>query len=198
MVAAGYDLMFAPVVAPPEPHGLEGWIPEFRPTRSGRVGRDDDPITAFGFGANFAVRTDAARVIGPFDVYLGAGSDVIGAGEDTDFGYRALRAGLVVGIERSPEVRHYGARAGAALDSLRRNYQRGAGAMLDKHRRAGDRRARRRELEGLLEPLREGARNALRLRRPSGVGVARDFASGAIDARRRYHVDPSSRLYVAR
>jgi GT2 family glycosyltransferase len=119
-------------------------------------------------------------------------------GEDTDFGYRAVRAGFRVGVESSPAVTHYGVKSGDAFESTRRTYQRGAGAFLDKHTRLGDPIARRRELAGLTAPLRQAAANVVRLRRPSGLGVARSFLAGVLTARRHYRVDPVTKLYVPR
>ena len=137
-----YDLMFAPVVAPTDRDGLEGWIPEYLPSATGQVAVDCDPVGAFGFTANMAMTSELASAIGPFDEWLGPGSEHNIGGEDTDLGYRALRAGFAVGVEASPAVTHYGARSGAAFDTTRTTYQRGTGAFLDKHRRLGDAAAR--------------------------------------------------------
>jgi GT2 family glycosyltransferase len=186
------------VAAPTERDGLVGWIPEYLPGETGQVKPDGDPIGSFGFTANMAVTARLVAAIGLFDEWLGPGSEHNIGGEDTDYGYRALRAGFAVGIERSPVVTHYGARSGSSFDAARNTYQRGAGAFLDKHTRLGDRAARRRELLGLYEPIREAAGNVFRLRRPSGLGVARSFASGVVAARRHYRVDSASMLYVPR
>ncbi len=145
-----------------------------------------------------AVTASLAAAVGPFDEWLGPGSRHNIGGEDTDFGYRAVRAGFRVGVESSPAVTHYGVKSGDEFESTRRTYQRGAGAFLDKHTRLGDAAARQREIAGLTAPLGQAGSNVIHLRRPSGLGVARSFLAGILTARRHYRVDPVSKLYVPR
>lgn len=194
----GYDLMFAPVAAPAERGDLVGWIPEFLPERTGLVDLRGDPISSFGYTANLAMTARVYASIGPFDEWLGPGSVHNIGGEDTDYGYRALRAGFAVGVASAPTVTHYGAKAGRSFDAARKTYQRGAGAFLDKHARLGDATALRRELLGIWLPLRQAAGNAVRLRRPSGLGDAWSFVGGVGAGRRHYRIDKGRILYVPR
>jgi glycosyltransferase involved in cell wall biosynthesis len=194
----GYDVVFAPVAAPTNRGVIAGWIPEYLPLEAGRTRADGDPINSFGYTANVAISARTVETIGLFDEWLGPGSEHNLGGEDTDYGYRALRAGLCVGVETYPVVTHYGAKSGSAFDAARHTYQRGAAAFLDKHARLGDRAAQRREVQALLAPLREASANALRLRRPSGLGVVKSFITGIVSARRHYRVERTTKLYVPR
>jgi len=90
-------------------------------------------------GCNMAVRRSALEAIGPFDVGLGGGTGA-GAGEDVDFVYRGLRAGLRV--EYSPDVvvyHNHGRRTDAQVKALTRAYTVARGALFCKYLMARDR-----------------------------------------------------------
>jgi hypothetical protein len=196
MRTKGYDLLFAPVLPPGDHVQGDGWVPTFTPTTFGRVGPDVDPIGSFGFTANMAMRTALRDTVGLFDVSFGPGSAHFPVSEDTDYAYRAYKCGHAVGVEGAPGVVHHGVRFAADRDRLRHSYQASAGAMLDKHRRLGDRVARRRELEGVVQPVRQALGNAVRLRRPSGLRPLASFVAGVRQAQRLSTVDVANDVLV--
>ncbi len=186
-------VLFASVVA--DPAATTGWIPDYVPLRTGLVTMSPDIIRSLGIGANFAVRRAAIADIGPFDELMGPGS-ILPNGEDTDFGYRALRLGLGVHTAHEPRVVHYGLREGAAARATASAYLRGMAAMAMKHVRCGDREMAvpiTRELHRLLH---EGTGHLRRGRRPSGYGAAATLVQG-VAASLRCRVDSQRRLYCA-
>jgi GT2 family glycosyltransferase len=60
------------------------------------------------------------------------------AGEDNDWAYRALRAGVHIVYDPTPVVSHVGWQPQSALPSIYRRYARGQGAFYGKHLRRGD------------------------------------------------------------
>ena len=60
------------------------------------------------------------------------------AGEDNDWAYRALRAGIHIVYDPTPVVSHVGWQPQSALPSIYRRYARGQGAFYGKHVRRGD------------------------------------------------------------
>jgi len=114
-----------------------------RPTTT-RTSRERGEISvAFNLdgiiGCNLSVRRSALAAIGPFDVGLGGGTGA-GAGEDVDFVYRGLRAGLRV--EYSPDAlvyHNHGRRTDAQVRALTRAYTVARGAIFCKYVMAGDR-----------------------------------------------------------
>ncbi len=114
-----------------------------RPTTT-RTSRERGEISAaFNLdaiiGCNLAFRRSALAVIGPFDIGLGGGTGA-GAGEDVDFVYRSLRAGLRV--EYSPDAlvyHNHGRRTEAQVRALNRAYTVARGALFCKYVMAGDR-----------------------------------------------------------
>ena len=60
------------------------------------------------------------------------------AGEDNDWAYRALRAGVHIVYDPTPVVSHVGWQPQSALRSIYRRYARGQGAFYGKHLRQGD------------------------------------------------------------
>lgn len=178
-------LLYAPVLASPE--GGQGWVPEFHPLQEGLVQPSGDIVRSLGVGANFAVRSSALATIGPFDEFLGAGG-TFGGGEDTDFGYRALRAGLKVYTAREPAVTNCGPPGG------RRLYVGGLVAMCMKQVRCGDVEMLRPVVNELWKWFGQGTGRLLRGRRPSGYGVAAGALYGALGSF-QYRVDKGRRLY---
>lgn len=89
-------------------------------------------------GCNMAFRRSVLGVSGPFDVALGGGTGA-GAGEDVDFVYRALRAGLRA--EYTPDVlvyHNHGRRTAAQVRALKRVYTVARGALFCKYLMARD------------------------------------------------------------
>jgi GT2 family glycosyltransferase len=60
------------------------------------------------------------------------------AGEDNDWAYRALRAGIPIVYDPAPVVAHVAWQPRSALPSIYRRYARGQGAFYGKHLRRGD------------------------------------------------------------
>lgn len=89
-------------------------------------------------GCNMAIRRRLLERIGIFDPRFGAGA-ALRAAEDTDFAFRALRAGCRIAY--APDVLLYHNHKRVTPDQvmrLRRNYTYGDGALLMKHLVAGD------------------------------------------------------------
>jgi glycosyltransferase involved in cell wall biosynthesis len=89
-------------------------------------------------GCNMAFTRSAIRQIGRFDEHLGPGKKT-GSAEDTDYLYRAFKAGLR--LVYSPEVivyHNHGRRPGLSMQRLMRNYAVGRGAFYCKHILARD------------------------------------------------------------
>ncbi|MGH7646757.1 MAG: glycosyltransferase family 2 protein [Gemmatimonadaceae bacterium] len=162
--AAGDLLLFTDDDCLPDPHWLAVVRDEFarapalgmlggrvelfderdQPTTT-RTSRERGQVsTAFNLdaiiGCNMAFRRSALATIGPFDVALGSGTGA-GAGEDVDFVYRALRAGLRV--EYSPDAlvyHNHGRRTEAQARALKRAYTVARGALFCKYLLQRDRR----------------------------------------------------------
>jgi len=122
---------------------VELFDPRDRPTTT-RTSRERREISAAinldgVIGCNLSVRRSALAAIGPFDVGLGGGTGA-GAGEDVDFVYRSLCAGLRV--EYSPDAlvyHNHGRRTDAQIRALTRTYTVARGAIFCKYVMAGDR-----------------------------------------------------------
>jgi len=106
-------------------------------------------VGAYGTGANFALRAEAAAAIGAFDERLGAGTATRG-GEDLDMFFRVLAAGHALAAEPSAIIWHRHRSDSDALLSQAKGYGVGLGAWLTKvaltkeHRRLALRVVRRR------------------------------------------------------
>jgi hypothetical protein len=184
-------IAFGPLIASPD--GLPGWTPEFHPLREGFVSLTPDIKRNLGLGANFAARREAMEDIGPFDPILGTGS-VFGAGEDTDFAFRALRRGHGVYVSRQPTVVHLGRREGDEVTRMRRAYTDGMVAMATKHVRCGDALMLHPVKEVLVSGLLEGTKRILRGKRPSGYRMCL-WTISAIVASLHFGIDKDLRLY---
>jgi glycosyltransferase involved in cell wall biosynthesis len=186
-------IAFGPLIAAQDEK--TGWTPEFHPVREGYVSPTGDVKRSLGLGANFVARRTVVESVGPFDAILGTGS-VFGAGEDTDFAYRALRRGHAVYITRRPAVQHYGQRKGEELIRARRAYTAGMVAMAMKHVRCGD--------AGMLQPVldvfgkgvKDGTRRVLNGQRPSGYRMSL-WVMQTVAASLRFGVDREHQLYRA-
>jgi len=100
--------------------------------------RSFDQVFSTVPGCNMAFRRSVIDRIGGFDPHLGAGLPM--AAEDTDFLYRAQRAGLHIRFEPRMSVAHdHGRRTPESLAKLNRSYVMGRGGLYAKHALAGDR-----------------------------------------------------------
>jgi GT2 family glycosyltransferase len=113
-------------------------------------------------GASVAV----VAAVGPFD----EDPSFIGAAEDCDWAYRALRAGVPILYAPNVVVEHVGWRSADERDDRYRQYARSHGSFYGKHLRRGDGlillraiihhlRAAKRWLVGILTGDRDQARN---------------------------------------
>ncbi|HZB51925.1 MAG TPA: glycosyltransferase [Mycobacteriales bacterium] len=116
-----------------EPAG-EGAVPTVvlaaEPTVHTRPRLDGDDL----FPPNMAFPRSVLDRIG----YLDEHPSLRLAGEDNDWAYRALRAGIPIVYEPSSVVAHVAWQPAAALPAIYRRYARGQGAFYGKHLRRGD------------------------------------------------------------
>lgn len=148
-----------------------------------------------GMGANMAVRRRVWQQLGGFDEGLGAGAP-FPAAEDSDFAYRAARAGLRILHVRSARLWHHGYREGVGASRLMRGYVQAIAAMYVKHVRCGDAVA----LRLLVLDLRHHVSNVVghlwARTRPSGLGGLLFYLGGiALSCNRP--LDRRQRLYQA-
>jgi GT2 family glycosyltransferase len=164
------------------PHdAAAGVVPIFEP-RADHLLRHPRDIGRYGhgIGANLVVRRAVFQRIGGFVEWTGPATRFL-SGDDLEFEYRALRAGIPVRFDRAVELVHWGWRgwaSGAARRLLFNNYY-GIGAIYGTYLRRGDptalylmwvllrglgRHPRRhlRALRGMLEALVVGPGNAPR------------------------------------
>ena len=89
-------------------------------------------------GCNMAMRRCVVSRIGTFDARFGPGAR-LGASDDLDFLYRALKAGARICYSPDVQVRHaHGRTGGDAVVSLKDGYVKGRGAFYAKHARQCD------------------------------------------------------------
>jgi glycosyltransferase involved in cell wall biosynthesis len=175
----------------------QGFAVSFEPHVREWQGRFPPPERDWGITANFAVRREVFAQVGPFDGLLGPGAPLV-CGEEPDFLFRVLKAGLKIVNASEVMVEHLGVRAhGAESTRLWRIYAAGTGAAIFKHVRLGDPDAVFLYLRHLLGCVRLVSTNVLHLRRPVGVGYTLAFLSGAT-ASLRFRIDRKRRLYIAR
>ncbi|HEV2363400.1 MAG TPA: glycosyltransferase [Caulobacteraceae bacterium] len=94
-------------------------------------------LDGFIAGANMAARRTLFESVGPFDIRLGAGTNLPG-GEDTDYYYRTYQRGFT--LEYVPDMaiyHHHGRRDRETARRLYECYWRGRGALFVKHLFAG-------------------------------------------------------------
>ena len=116
-----------------EPAG-DGPVPTIvtapEPTVHRRPRLDGDDL----FPPNMAFPRSVLQRIG----YLDEHPSLRTAGEDNDWAYRALRAGIRIVYDPAPIVSHVGWQPQSALPSIYRRYARGQGAFYGKYLRRGD------------------------------------------------------------
>jgi GT2 family glycosyltransferase len=131
-----------------EPAG-EGAVPTVNlaadPTVHTRPRLDGDDL----FPPNMAFPVTVLRRVG----YLDEHSSLRLAGEDNDWAYRALRAGVPIVYEPSSVVAHLAWQPASALPAIYRRYARGQGAFYGKHLRRGDLFIARRTARDLVRAL---------------------------------------------
>lgn len=91
-----------------------------------------------GLGVCIAVRRDAIRDLGGYDVRFGPGAPEFPAADDMDFNYRFLRAGGVAFVTPRMRAAHEQWRPPKELLRLYRGYWLSAAAMAMKHVKSGD------------------------------------------------------------
>lgn len=179
----------------PEELAKEGFAVSFEPEVREWQGRFPPPGRDWGITANFAVRRDVFARVGSFDRLLGPGAPLV-CGEEPDFLFRVLKAGLKVVNAREVVVDHLGVRAhGRESTKLSRIYAAGTGAAIFKHVRLGDLDAIALYLRHLGGCGRLIFTNLVHLHRPIGIGYTLAFLSGAF-ASFRFRIDRGQRLYV--
>jgi GT2 family glycosyltransferase len=150
---------------------VRGYAAEFEPTETREFRRvPPDMRSAWGVGANMAIRRTVFDQIGLFDLSLGAGAPFF-AGEEIDFTIRALARGLKVIHSPSISVVHLGVREGAAASHLMRGYGVGLGATLTKHVRLGTPGAARLLVQWVALQSRLIVRNAIHGHKKPGFGL---------------------------
>ncbi|MBO0686395.1 MAG: glycosyltransferase, partial [Candidatus Dormibacteraeota bacterium] len=148
-----------------------------------------------GMGANMALPRRVWQQLGGFDEGLGAGARFVSA-EDSDFAYRAARAGYRILHLREARVWHHGYREGAGASRLMRGYVAGIGAMYAKHARCGDPVAIRLLATDLAHHVANVSRRLPARARPLGLGGLLFYLRGIL-ASWRCRVDRARRLYAA-
>ncbi|ACL24951.1 glycosyltransferase family 2 protein [Chloroflexus aggregans] len=102
-----------------------------------RVFRDNRFNLGFGHGHNMGVRRDAFERLGGFDELIGAGAP-LGAWEERDLGYRALKAGGWIVFTPQAVAYHHHWQSWQGVRRSFRSYGIGAGAIAGKYVRCGD------------------------------------------------------------
>jgi GT2 family glycosyltransferase len=93
-------------------------------------------------GCNIVFRRRALEQIGPFDTRFGVGCGVVPSGDDFDFIYRCIRAGLRIRYTPDLLILHdHGRSTRQQVETLRRRYLLGRGGFYAKYLLLGDRNA---------------------------------------------------------
>jgi GT2 family glycosyltransferase len=146
-------------------------------------------------GGNFAARRHVFEAVGPFDVYLGAGS-LFPSAEDTDYKLRLEARGVVMRSTPRAVVYHtYGVRQGVVA-GLRhsQNYARGNGALAGKLSLSGDPRGREWLRSATRESTTDWARERKLHRLPLSLLRMRHFSRAYRQCVSEFRVDPSTDL----
>lgn len=183
-------------VVVPEELAKKGYAASFEPEVREWQGRYPSPGHDWGITANLAARRDVFARIGSFDGLLGPGAPLL-CGEETDFLFRVLKAGLKVVNAREVLVEHLGVRAhGAESTRILRIYAAGAGAATFKHVRLADVDGIVMYIRHLWGCLRLILINVVHFHRPVGIGFTLAFLSGAVTSF-KFRIDRKSRLYIS-
>jgi GT2 family glycosyltransferase len=183
-------------VAVPDSIRAAGYAEGFEPRGREWQGRFP-PLGQWGMGANFSIRRSALERVGVFDPMLGPGSP-LRAGEETDFLFRVLKAGLKVVNAQEVVVEHLGIRQyGEEVTTLLEGYAIGTSAGLFKHVRLGDVAAAALYVRLVARLFAQVSTKVLRNQRPTGAGFLIAFLSGPGQSF-KFRVDPKRRQFVAR
>lgn len=194
----GVGLVGGSLLKPEHMTGPLVTCPSLTPTEAlydpGAMGRLAPPGWDW-IGGNFAARRHVFEAVGPFDEFLGAGTQFPSA-EDTDYKLRLEARGIVMRSTPRAVVYHtYGVRQGVAA-GLRhsRNYALGNGALAGKLTLSGDPRGQ----EWLRNAMRESTTDWMRERKPHRLPLSllrmRHFSRAYHQCLRQFRVDPSTDL----
>jgi glycosyltransferase involved in cell wall biosynthesis len=170
-------LVFGRVSIPDDLKG-KGFAADFEPHQRAYYHELPSPQVAWGIGANMSARRSLFERLGTFDPLLGPGSP-FRAGEESDLTIRALAAGYKVLNAAEIAVLHLGVREGDEASKLMRGYGRAMGATLTKHVRLGTRESKALLLSWLTHFAGQGLLNAVRGKRPTGLGLVGGMLAGA-------------------
>jgi glycosyltransferase involved in cell wall biosynthesis len=170
-------LVFGRVSIPDELKG-KGFAADFEPHQRAYHHEFPSPHVAWGIGANMSARRSLFERLGTFDPLLGPGSP-FRAGEECDLAIRALAAGYKVVNAAEIALLHLGVREGDEASKLMRGYGRAMGATLTKHVRLGTRESKVLLLSWFTHFAGRGLLNAVRGKRPTGLGLVGGMLAGA-------------------
>jgi len=170
-------LVFGKVSIPDELKG-KGFAAEFEPHQRAYYREFPPAHVTWGLGANMSARRSMFERLGTFDPLLGPGSP-FRAGEEYDLAIRALAAGYKVVNAAEIAVFHLGVREGDEASKLMRGYGRAVGATLTKHVRLGTRKSKVLFLSWFTHVAGKGLLNAVRGKRPTGLGLVGGMLAGA-------------------
>ena len=170
-------LVFGKVSIPDELKG-KGFAADFEPHQRVYYNKLPPVHVSWGIGANMSARRSVFERLGTFDPLLGPGSP-FHAGEESDLTIRAIASGYKVINAAEIAVLHLGVREGDEASKLMRGYGRAMGATLTKHVRLGTRASKLLLWSWLTHFAAKGLLNAVRGRRPTGLGLVGGMIAGA-------------------
>jgi glycosyltransferase involved in cell wall biosynthesis len=190
--------MVAPPCAGAWPASCPEWVPA-EAVYDPRASHRNAPPGFDWIGANFAMRRSAARLVGDFDQYLGAGGEFPAAG-DTDYKLRMEAIGLRMRSTPRAVVDHtYGWRYGLqAVLCHQRDHARGNGALAAKLSLRGDPRGRHLLAITIAECLSRWAWIGRPHRIIADLRVLRYFIVAYRQCLRNYGVDENGMLFPRR
>ena len=185
------DIVFGALV--PIPHDpCVTIVPAFLPKRRTVIRDRSAPAHRLGVGGNMAFRRAIFERVGGFDESMGTGSTFRSA-DDTEFTYRALRAGSIVVQDPEITAEHWGARefAGGGGARLICDGYFGVGASYARHARLGDALAAFHLAREIVGGTIEMGRN---LHHREGIRIGRRLAWLALGAMRGLVGKPSVQI----
>lgn len=188
-------LVFGRVSIPVELRG-KGFAADFEPHQREYQHQLPPAEVAWGLGANMIVRRSLFERVGTFDPLLGPGAP-FHAGEESDLAIRALAAGYKVVNAAEISVLHLGIREGDEASRLMRGYGRAMGATFAKHVRLGTRESKGLLLSWFTHFAGLGLRNAVRGKRPTGLGLVGGMLAGAYESLTQ-PIDHARGIYTSR
>jgi glycosyltransferase involved in cell wall biosynthesis len=184
-------------VVVPDEIAQQGYAAGFEPQQRHWQGKYPSLAGDWGLTANLALRSSILKQVGVFDPMLGGGAP-LRSGEEYDFLFRVLRAGMKVVNASEIVVDHYGVRKpGEETRNLLMGYTSGIAAAMFKHVRLGDRDGIILYLQFLGWTVARVSENIVRGRRPIGARYLAAYLSGTL-ASCRFGIDRDQREYIAR